>query len=46
MKNYRYLVPVFLVFLTVASIYMLISTKAETKQEYEKALENARNYTK
>ena len=46
MKSYRYLIPLFLVFLTGASIYMLISEKEKIQKEYQTALESARNYTK
>ena len=46
MKSYRYLIPLFLIFLTGASIYMLISEKEKIQKEYQTALESARNYTK
>lgn len=44
MKNYRFLVPVLLVVMLLASMYMLISTKVEAQQTYDHYLESARDY--
>lgn len=42
MKNYRFLVPIVLIVLLVASWYMLSSTYEEQGAQYNKYLENAR----
>lgn len=42
MKNYKFIVPIVLVVLFVASIYMLYDVKSSTKQKYEQFLEVAR----
>lgn len=46
MKNYRYLIPLLLVVLFFASIYMLYSTNAEIESTYNSFLESAREYRK
>lgn len=44
MKNYKFLVPIVMVALFAASVYMLYSTKADELNQYNQFLENARNY--
>lgn len=44
MKNYRFLVPIILLVLFGASIYMLYTSKAEDEEEYNKLLTDARSY--
>ena len=44
MKNYRFLVPIVLVVLFLASFYSLYSGKAADQEEYEGYLKEARNY--
>ena len=44
MKNYRFLVPVLLAVMLLASIYSLVSGKVEAQQTYNQYLEAAREY--
>lgn len=44
MKNYRFLVPIFVVVLFVASFYMLYDTKAKRIEQYNAYLEAARTF--
>ncbi len=44
MKNYRFLVPVLLAVMLLASIYSLVSGKVEAQQTYNQYLEAARDY--
>lgn len=44
MKNYRFLVPVLLVVMLLASMYTLISDKVEAQQTYDHYLGAARDY--
>lgn len=44
MKNYKFLVPLMLVILFVASFYMLYDTKANQVQQYNSYLEAARKF--
>ena len=44
MKNYRFLVPLVLVLMLVASVYVLYDGKASTQKEYNAYVETARDY--
>ena len=44
MKSYKFLVPLLLVVVFAASLYMLIDTKATIQKQYDGFLAEARNY--
>lgn len=44
MKNYRFLVPIFLIFMFAASVYMLYDKKADVQNQYQAYLDAARDY--
>ena len=44
MKNYKFLVPIVMIALFAASVYMLYNTKVDELNQYNQFLENARNY--